>query len=209
MFKLSLLSRITLSLTVLLLAGSLQAATLEDVQSRWAEANYTLEGDAQIAALESLVATLSESLAGGEDPALLIWDGIVKSTLAGKKGGLGALSLVKDARRSLEKALALDPMALDGSAYTSLGALYYQVPGWPVGFGDDDKARELLEKAVALNPDGIDSNYFYGDFLAQEKDYEAARVALEKALAAPDRPLRPLADKGRREEIRVLLASLP
>ena len=209
MSKKSLLSRLALTLTFLLVAGTLQAATLEDVQSRWAEANYTLEGDAQTAALESLVTTLSESLAGGEDPAMLIWDGIVKSTLAGKKGGIGALSLVKDARRSLERALTLDPTALDGSAYTSLGALYYQVPGWPVGFGDDDKARELLEKAVALNPDGIDSNYFYGDFLAQEKDYKAARAALEKALGAPDRPSRPLADEGRREEIRSLLASMP
>lgn len=209
MSKKSLLSRLALTLTFLLVAGTLQAATLEDVQSRWAEANYTLEGDAQTAALESLVTTLSESLAGGEDPAMLIWDGIVKSTLAGKKGGIGALSLVKDARRSLERALTLDPMALDGSAYTSLGALYYQVPGWPVGFGDDDKARELLEKAVALNPHGIDSNYFYGDFLAQEKEYEAARAALEQALGAPDRPSRPLADKGRRQEIRSLLASLP
>jgi Tfp pilus assembly protein PilF len=49
------------------------------------------------------------------------------------------------------------------------GALYYQVPGWPIGFGDKDKANELLKKALALNPDGIDPNYFYGDFLLKEK----------------------------------------
>jgi Tfp pilus assembly protein PilF len=116
---------------------------------------------------------------------------------------------VKAARRSLEKAIAIDPMALDGGAYTSLGALYYQVPGWPVAFGDDRKARELLEQALKINPNGIDSNYFYGDFLAREKEYAAARAALEKALRAPDRPARALADAGRRDEITTLLASIP
>ncbi|WP_439101635.1 tetratricopeptide repeat protein [Congregibacter sp.] len=194
----------------LLLAGSVTAETLENIQKRWAEANYEMEGDAQIEALDSLIQTLDTALATDRDSSeLLIWDGIVKSTLAGSKGGFGALSLVKDARRSLETALSINAMALDGSAYTSLGALYYQVPGWPVGFGDEDKARELLEKAVELNPDGIDSNYFYGDFLAQEKDFDGARRALEKALMAPDRPDRPLADSGRRKEINALLATFP
>ena len=81
--------------------------------------------------------------------------------------------------------------ALDGSAYTSLGSLYYQVPGWPIGFGDDAKARELLQKALALNPEGIDPNYFMGDFLYRKGDYEAARQALARALKAPPRPDRP------------------
>ena len=35
---------------------------------------------------------------------------------------------------------------------SSLGVLYYKVPGWPIGFGDKDKARDLLQKALAVNP---------------------------------------------------------
>ena len=58
--------------------------------------------------------------------------------------------------------------ALDGSAYTSLGTLYYKVPGFPIGFGDHKKARQLLEAALKVNPDGIDSNYFYGEYLFDE-----------------------------------------
>ena len=104
--------------------------------------------------------------------------------------------------------MAIDELAMQGSAYTSLGALYYQVPGWPIAFGNDKKARKFLEKAVSLNPDGIDSNYFYGDFLLQQKEYVAAKIAFEKALAAPDRPGRALADSGRREEIRSRLAGI-
>ena len=62
------------------------------------------------------------------------------------------------------------------------------MPGWPIGFGNDEKARELLDKALALNPDGIDPNYFLGDFLYRKGDYAAARQALDKALKAPARP---------------------
>ena len=83
----------------------------------------------------------------------LIWEGIIESSYAGAKGGLGALSLCKEARGNLEAALKLDPKALDGSAYTSLGTLYYKVPGFPVGFGDDDKAGKLLQKALEAEPE--------------------------------------------------------
>ena len=101
------------------------------------------------------------------------------------------------------------PKALDGSAYTSLGSLYYQVPGWPIGFGDDKKARELIATALTLNPDGIDPNYFLGDFLYRQRDYDGARKALERALKAPPRPDRPLGDEGRRREIQELMVKLP
>jgi hypothetical protein len=40
-----------------------------------------------------------------------------------------------NAKADLEKALAR-PQGLQGSAYTSLAALYDRVPGWPIGFGD-------------------------------------------------------------------------
>jgi tetratricopeptide (TPR) repeat protein len=137
-----------------------------------------------------------------------IWYGIIVASHAGARGGLGALSLAKQAKGALEQALALDAKALGGSAYTSLGSLYYQVPGWPIGFGDDRKARELLDKALALNPDGIDPNYFLGDFLYRQGDHEGARQALQKALKAPARPDRALADEGRRKEIESLLAQM-
>jgi tetratricopeptide (TPR) repeat protein len=115
---------------------------------------------------------------------------------------MGALRLVKAARQLLLQAEALDPKALDGSVYTSLGSLYYQVPGWPIGFGDKKQAVIYLHKALELNPDGIDPNYFYGDFLVEQGDYRAAVPVLEKALKAPPRPGREIADRGRREEVR-------
>ena len=134
--------------------------------------------------------------------------GPVTSSWAGAQGGLGALSKVKDAKIDLEKALTLDPKALQGSAYTSLGALYDRVPGWPIGFGDSDKAEQLLKQALQLNPNGIDSLYFWGDHLYRQKHYADAQQVLQKALQAAPRPGRETADAGRRKEIESLLVDV-
>lgn len=185
------------------------ADRLEPIQHQWAECQYRVADAERESCLKAL--SIKADLASSANPErtdLLIWSAIVKSTWAGARGGLGALPLVKDARRRLEKALTMDDRALDGSAYTSLGSLYYQVPGWPVGFGDDDKAGELLRKALAINPDGIDPNFFYGDFMLDQGHKAEARRYLEKALQAPPRPGRELADAGRRKEIEARLGRL-
>ena len=184
----------------------------EDVsalQREWDEIKYQRPAAEQEKAYAELARTADAvrgRYAGRAEPQ--IWYGIILASQAGARGGLGALGLVKDAKKAFEQALALDASALGGSAYTSLGSLYYQVPGWPIGFGDDDKARALLQKALELNPDGIDPNYFLGDFLYRKGEYAGARRALQKALEAPPRPGRALADEGRRREVASLLAAM-
>jgi len=197
-----------LSLPSLALADSVQPR-LQLLQGRWAEINYQVpaaQREAEFAKLAAEADTLVRS--NPQDAELHIWRGIILSTYAGAKGGLGALDLVKQSKASLERALALDPKALHGSAYTSLGALYYQVPGWPIGFGDDQQAEKLLKQALQLNPNGIDPNYFYGDFLFRQARYSEAKRALEKAQAASARPGREVADRGRQAEIAALLAKV-
>ncbi|MNZ23976.1 Tetratricopeptide repeat protein [compost metagenome] len=187
-------------------AGSQHLAA---IQQRWAEIQYRTPEAQRAAAFEKLAAD-SEAFTREQPGAAeaWIWHGIVSSSWAGAEGGLSALGKVKAARASLEKALQLDPSALQGSAYTSLGALYDRVPGWPIGFGDEDKAEQMLRKALQLNPDGIDSLYFWGDHLYRQKQYNAAATALEKARQAPPRPGRELADQGRRGEIDALLREI-
>lgn len=201
----------------LFLAGSALAsddpamdAKVGELQAAWAHAKYEVKGeDAQLQALQALVGQahgVTATYPGKAEP--LIWEAIILSTQAGVKGGMGALSLVKDAKAKLEEAEKINPNALDGSVNTSLGSLYYQVPGWPVGFGSDKKAKAYLEKAVAMNPDGIDPNYFYGDFLFRQGEYAKAQEVLTHALAAAPRPGREVADAGRREEINALLTQV-
>lgn len=201
-----------LMFTVLTQTGTVNAAAMDEVtklQSRWAQVNYQLQGDAQAKAFEKLVGDADNVTRVYPDAAeAWIWNGIIKSSYAGAKGGLGALSLVKDSRAALEKALNINPAAMQGSAYTSLGTLYFKVPGWPIAFGDDDKAAELLKKALTINPNGIDSNYFYAEYLEDNGDYANARVYLLKAQKAAPRPSRPIADEGRQNQITQLLATI-
>ncbi|PYE34601.1 tetratricopeptide repeat protein [Idiomarina fontislapidosi] len=202
-------SIISVAMSSVLLLSSAQAVAqskLADIQQRWAEVNYTLQDDAQSKGFQSL-AEEAQAWVNSEpnNAAAHIWLGIIKSTEAGAVGGLGALGLAKEAKASLEKALEIEPDALSGSAYASLGTLYYKVPGWPFGFGDDDEAEKLLKKALEINPNGIDSNYFYADFLYEQGNYKQALSFAQHALAAPARPERPLADAERREEIHALI----
>ncbi|MGY4494715.1 tetratricopeptide repeat protein [Pseudomonas sp. TE3610] len=179
---------------------------LTQIQNEWASIQYQMPADKRGGQFEQLHIQATQFTQDRQQMAeAWIWAGIVDSSWAGATGGLGALGKVKDARTDFETALRLDPKALQGSAYTSLAALYDRVPGWPVGFGDADKAESLLKQALALNPEGIDTLYFWGDHLYRRKRYAEAKQALLKALQAPPRPGRETADAGRRQDIDALL----
>lgn len=180
------------------------------LQSEWARIKYQVpDKDDQLAAIRALeerAATVTRANPARPEPK--IWEGIILSTDAGIVKGMSALGKVEKAKELLEASLKQDPGALEGSAHTSLGSLYYQVPGWPVAFGDDEKAEAHLKHALQLNPNGIDPNFFYGDFLLQDDRHDEAKIYLERALLAPDRPGRELADAGRRQEIKAALAQM-
>jgi tetratricopeptide (TPR) repeat protein len=181
---------------------------LRSLAQAWDHANFDLASkDEKRVAFEAL-ADRAGALAGQypQRAEPLIWEGIILSSAAGAKGGLGALGLAKKSREHLLAALKISPGALNGSAYTSLGVLYYKVPGFPLGFGDREKARDYLDKALAANPEGIDPNYFYGELLFEAGQYEQALVYLYRAQHAPSRAGRPVADEGRRREIASLMA---
>ena len=205
-FPLFLMASLVLALHApLLRAGPVEDAVSE-VQHEWEVTRYQTppkEREKRYEALVTKAHQFSEAHPGRSEP--LVWEGIVVSSLAGEKGGLGALGLVKQAKGLYEQAIKINPEALDGSAYNSLGVLYYKVPGWPIGFGDKKKADELMLSALKLNPQGIDPNFFYGEFLLEQKRPADALVYLERALQAPARAGRQIADAGRRDEARVLI----
>jgi tetratricopeptide (TPR) repeat protein len=181
---------------------------IDGLARTWAHVNYEVGDKPAQAAQAARLAADAENLAkqnpGRAEP--LVWQAIATATEAGAKGGMGGLALAKTARALLERAEKIDPTALgDGSIYTTLGSLYAQVPGFPIGFGDPAKARAYLNKALAANPNGVDSNYFYGDFLLRQGDHAGAAAALQRAVNAPARPGRDVADRGRKAEAAALL----
>lgn len=207
------------SIATLVLFASLNAASfaaqptldeaIADIGHRWAKVSYHIPDADKEAAYGPLIAQaqqVAQSFPGRAEP--LIWQAIVLASAAKAEGGLGALSKAKQARDLLLAAEKINPTALNGSVYNSLGSLYAKVPGWPIGFGDKKKAKEYFEKALAINPNGIDPHYFYADLLADQGEYAQAAEHLKRALAAPARPGREDADAGRRQEAMHLLDSL-
>jgi tetratricopeptide (TPR) repeat protein len=213
-------SRISLFSFIVLLMGSLctpssQAADslspeVRRLQTKWEAIKFGVpEGDDQTKQMNALgddADAVAARLPGM--PEALIWDGIVTSERASMASTFYALGFAKRARDILEQAYSLDPARLDAGATTSLGVLYYRVPGFPIGFGDKARARQLLEQAVKLAPNGLDAWYFYGDFLYTQNELPKADEVLRHALKIPQHPDRPLWDKNRRLVIEELLAKI-
>jgi tetratricopeptide (TPR) repeat protein len=183
-------------------------ADIHTIELRWEHIKFAENGSPNqfndIDALAKFAASLVQKYPGRVEP--LIWEGIVTSEEAGMASTLSAMGYAKSAKAVLEQAYAKNPAALSAGAPTSLGVLYARVPGWPIGFGDNDKARQLLAQAVSLAPNGMDANYFYADFLMSQHEYAAAYKVLKHALSLPPQQNRPLWDKNRRAVIRELLA---
>jgi tetratricopeptide (TPR) repeat protein len=212
--RISLLSSITL-LVASLYTFSSQAADglspdVRRLRTKWEAIKFGVpEGDEQTKQMNALgeeadaVAARSPGV-----PEAMIWDGIITSERASMASAFSALGLAKRARDILEQAYNMDPARMDAGATTSLGVLYYRVPGFPIGFGDKARARQLLEQAVKLAPNGLDAWYFYGDFLYTENQYPKAVEVFQHALKIPQHPDRPLWDKNRRLMIEELLAKI-
>jgi tetratricopeptide (TPR) repeat protein len=204
------------SLMALLVAGpcalSSQAADalspdVRRLQTKWEAIKFGVpEGDEQTKQMNALGEEADAVAAHAPGvPEALIWDGIITSERASMAGTFYALGFAKRARDILEQAYNMDPARMDAGATTSLGVLYYRVPGFPIGFGDKPKAWQLLEQAVKLAPNGLDAWYFYGDFLYTQNEYPKAIEVFQHALKIPQHPDRPLWDKNRRLVIEELL----
>lgn len=190
-------------------AGNL-SQEVRAINDGWAHITYEVRGSStqakQLDALARQAAAIVARYPGQAEP--LLWQGIVRSEQANRANFLHKLGLATEARDILTRAYAIDPKVANGGAAMSLGVLYYKVPGSPIGFGDDARARRLLREALALDPDGLDANYFYGDFLMDQGDRSGAKSYLQKALRAPHDATRPAWDAGRRREVQALLAKL-
>lgn len=180
------------------------------VANDWARVKYLSNSDDERQRNMELVGAKADELAQRypDQPKALIWDGIVTSERASLTWGIAALNFASRARDVLLKAESMNPKAADAGAPTSLGVLYYRVPGFPFGWGDKDKARAYLEEAVKNAPDGRDAHYFYADFLYEQGDYRKAEYELKQGLSSPAHPERPIWDKYFPKVMQGLLAKV-
>ena len=200
------------------LSGAVQAADvggfdadMDALAKAWAHINYEI-ADPRAETVEAEKLTARAADLAKRSPARaepLAWGALFILCDADARHDLRSLELARTARHLLERAARIDPNAIGpGVIYANLGTLYAQLPGFPLSFGDSGKARRYLEQAITASPDGLDSNYFYADFLYRQGESAKAIQALGRALAAPARPGRWLADSGRKWEAGQLLAKI-
>jgi tetratricopeptide (TPR) repeat protein len=180
--------------------------SLQNIESEWASIYYSTpkqkQGPAYSRLLDKTI-NLSRQFPGNAEP--LIWEAIVKATNADHQDPVSALEAVHEARDLLVKAIEINPQAMSGSAYVTLGTLYYLTPKWPIAFGDDATAKKMLQTALKINPNGIDANYFYANYLLLNNDLEEAEKYFKRAIAAPTRTEQLYADNRLKDEARVAL----
>jgi tetratricopeptide (TPR) repeat protein len=181
------------------IAQSLDESLLR-IESEWAKIYYNTPKQKQSFAFEQLidkVKTISTQHSEKSEP--IIWEAIIKATNADNQNGIAAIKSIHQARDLLIKAIKIDPYAMDGSAYLTLGTLYYMTPKWPIGFGDEKIAQQMLKKALLINPYAIENNYYYGDFLLTKNMFNEAKEYFKRTLSIPAREKQSFADNKIKE----------
>jgi len=188
-----------------LLASELNTS-IASLERAWAAAYYQPDETKQKQTYPVLLqkaAELVERYPNAAEPK--IWQATIMATNAAFESPFQALTTVEKAKELLEEAIRINPSALEGAAYVTLGSLHYMLPGWPVSFGDDDTAEHLLKASLQINPNGIDTNYFYGDFLLRQGRETEAEVYFKKATQAAVRKDQVFADTQLQNEARLAL----
>jgi tetratricopeptide (TPR) repeat protein len=187
------------------LADSLPTSAIE---TEWATIYYKLPRDNQEAAFTVLLnkaKELSNQLPNNSET--LYWQAVIIATKAELEEGFSALKSVHKSKDLLIEAIKMNPKTANGSAYVTLGTLYYMVPQWPIGFGDNEKAEQMFKAALKINPNAIDANYFYGDFLLSMNKTKVAQIYFERALKSPTRKEQFYGDEKLKAEAKLALAN--
>lgn len=198
---------ILIPILLILSSGQLWAqvvpkSEIDYIKQQWAKVKYLTPSEQKVSEFEKLikkVETVAERYPGDVNVAL--WHGTVLSTYASLKGGVGALASVKKAKQQLEYVLEKNPNVESGYAHVILGALYSNVPSWPVAFGNKEKAKSHLNMALHMDPDSVDGHFYYGDLMVKQGKYAEAKRHFQRALAIPKNKTFVVADNGRRDEI--------
>ncbi|MFZ2169872.1 MAG: hypothetical protein WAW61_09585, partial [Methylococcaceae bacterium] len=107
--------------------------SLQNIESEWASIYYRTPKQKREVAYNRLLdktINLSRQFPGNAEP--FIWEAIIKATNADHQDPVSALEAIHEARDLLLKAIQINPQAMNGSAYVTLGTLYYMTPKWPI-----------------------------------------------------------------------------
>lgn len=184
--------KIVIFVAFMLLSNAAQsntlAAQIDYLENEWAKIYYSQTGSGKAASYKRLLNKTRALIKQNEGKAeLIFWEAVLISSAAEHSDPFKALVSIETARKLLLKAIEIDPTTMQGSAYVTLGSLYYQAPGWPISFGDKNKAELFLKKALEINPNSLDANYFYADYLISQNKTSKSIQYLKKTINLPIR----------------------
>ena len=82
--------------------------------------------------------------------------------------------------------------------------LYYKLPGWPLSFGDNNRALEYMTAAVELAPDNTTYRLGLAELLLDMRRRDDAIALLEAVIEmplTPDEPVENAEDKIKAQEL--------
>lgn len=199
--------------TLLFMSSMVLADELKDSLNRieltWAKTYYEQSKQQQQSTYPQLLKQLEQlDKQHPNDANIIYWEGLIKASYAEHQNPVAALEAIHEVRNLLTKAISIEPNVMNGAAYVVLGTLYDKAPQWPIAFGDEHKAKEMLETALKISPDGVESNYFYGEFLLDHDEQQAAVAYFKKALSGKVRAEQPYPDEQIKHKAKIALANL-
>jgi len=204
------MNKTTVVAFLILISCKLSAADLQPeinrIESQWASLYYA-QNNSEQKRLYPLLLKKIELLARKNPNSIepVIWQAIVIATNAAFETPFKALESINTAKNLLEHSIEKQADALEGAALVVLGTLYYMTPGWPISFGDEKKAESLFKRALKINPTGIDTNYFYADYLLTQEKLDSAQQYFKRATSLPARPQQYFADTQLKKEALIAL----
>ncbi len=183
--------------------------SLKNIELEWAKVYYEQPKQKQQAAYPVLLDKMQQlAKIDPNDAGVIYWTALIKASYAAHQNPVDALEAIHEVRDLLSKAIAINPKVMNGAAYVVLGTLYDKAPQWPIAFGDDDIAKKMLETALEISPNGVESNYFYGEFLLNHDDVQAASSYFKKVISVPVRSEQPYPDNQLKHKAEIMLGKI-
>ncbi len=162
------------------------AVIAEVARLECANADVEREKNKRMAFYNNCLDTADKALASNADEvAALYWKAVAMGKLSEEMGILNSLRMTRPMEKLFLRVIALDEHYDDAGGHKALGRMYFRLPGFPISFGNKEKALFHLKRALELYPHDIIARAFYAEALYDMgKKQEAIQLA-EAVVATP------------------------
>ena len=160
--------------------------TAELARLKFANAEVETEKSKRIELYKGCIVTADKALAiNANEVGALYWKAVAIGKLSEESGILNALRMTRPMEQLFLRVIALDENFDSAGAHKALGRMYYKLPGFPISFGNKEKALFHLKRAHTLFPNDIITRAFYAEVLLDMGRVQEAREHAIFILAIP------------------------